>query len=69
MFQSLILIALTFGLMALILYISAAVTKEEWLKKLTMSAAKLTASIPFLPITKKVGDLAGGLDKASGGKL
>jgi len=69
LFQSLILIALTFGLMALILYISAAVTKEEWLKKLTMSAAKLTASIPFLPITKKVGDLAGGLDKASGGKL
>ncbi len=69
LFQSLIIVWLTFALMGLVLYVSAKVTKEEWLQKLAWSAAKLATNIPFLPITQRFGAVTKAVNDMSGGKL
>lgn len=69
LFQSLLLIGLTFGLMGLVLYVSAKVTKEEWIQSLIWSAGKLMTSIPFLPITQSMAGFTKAANDMSGGKL
>lgn len=68
-FQDLILIMLTFGLMWLIVYTSAAITKEEFVKNMVQWAGGLIAKIPFLPITQNMGAITKAVDNVSGGKL
>lgn len=69
LFQSLIVVGLVFGLMGLVLYVSAQFTKEKWLQDLTSSAGKLVTQIPFLPITQRFGAVTKAVNDMSGGKL